>query len=458
MPRPATGQVVYDKRRKQPVYGLRFRAYGKRHYLTLGTKQEGWNHEKAEVELANIIADVRRGIWQPPAPEVPDEAPREIPTFHVFATEWFNRQKLEGGRRGNGLAPKSQSDLDWRLSVHLLPAFASRRLDQITVEDIDRYRSAKVAEARAIQKAAAEGKPILREHVNKHGRAFKRPAQALSATSINKTITTLSAILEAAVEYELIPRNPARGRRRRLPATSPPRSWLDRADHISALLDAATQLDVEARTQRGQRRALLATLIFAGLRISEALSLRWRDVDLARGTIAVRASKTDAGVRTVNILPVLRDELLDYRARGSGHATALVFGTATGAQHSQSNVRTRILKRAAKIANEGLAKHGTEPLPARLTPHSMRRTFASLLFARNEPPPYVMAQMGHTTPNLTLAIYARCMDRRDGEPARLKALIEGREWAALGSNGDISESETSGARTASGGKTAQRSG
>ena len=36
-----------------------------------------------------------------------------------------------------------------------------------------------------------------------------------------------------------------------------------------------------------------------------------------------------------------------------------------------------------------------------------------------------MAQMGHTTPTLTLAIYARQMDRRDGELERLKALVEG---------------------------------
>jgi hypothetical protein len=41
-----------------------------------------------------------------------------------------------------------------------------------------------------------------------------------------------------------------------------------------------------------------------------------------------------------------------------------------------------------------------------------------------------MAQMGHATPDLTLAIYARCMDRRDGEPHRLKALVEGRELPA----------------------------
>jgi hypothetical protein len=45
-----------------------------------------------------------------------------------------------------------------------------------------------------------------------------------------------------------------------------------------------------------------------------------------------------------------------------------------------------------------------------------------------------MAQMGHTTANLTLAVYARQMDRRDGEPERLRALVEGRDWVATGSS------------------------
>jgi integrase len=151
----------------------------------------------------------------------------------------------------------------------------------------------------------------------------------LGVTSINKTLTTLAAILEAAVEYELIGRNPARGRRRRLPAAAPRRTWLDRADHIAALLDAAGDLDAQARVCRGQRRALLATLTFAGLRIGEALALRWRDVDLARGTITVRRAKTDAGVRVVNLLPILRDELGSYRARLDTTPDALVFGTTT---------------------------------------------------------------------------------------------------------------------------------
>jgi hypothetical protein len=43
-----------------------------------------------------------------------------------------------------------------------------------------------------------------------------------------------------------------------------------------------------------------------------------------------------------------------------------------------------------------------------------------------------MAQMGHTSPNLALAVYAQCMDRRDGEPERLKAFVKGQDWAPVG--------------------------
>src|SRR5208283_4336820 len=89
---------------------------------------------------------------------------------------------------------------------------------------------------------------------------------------------------DRAVEYGQMDRNPARGRRRRLKADKPAPVWLDSAEHIAALLDAAGELDREARADRQvPRRAILATLTLAGLRIGELVDLRWRDVDLAAG-------------------------------------------------------------------------------------------------------------------------------------------------------------------------------
>ncbi len=314
-------------------------------------------------------------------------------TLAEFADVWLERQAAEGGRSGRGLAAKSAEDLEWRVRRHLLPAFGGRALRQISVADVDAYRHTKLREGR------------------------------LSPSSINKTLSTLGAILDLACDYDLIERNPALGRRRRLRVGRPQRAWLDRDEHIRALLDGARVLDERPGGQRCFRRPLLATLTFAGLRIGEALALRWSAVDLERGTIVVREAKTDAGVRSVNVLPVLAVELRAYATSAAAAPNELVFGTRSGRPLGASNVRKRILASAIRIANRNLEAANLEPLPPGITPHALRRTFASLLFAVGESPPYVMAQLGHTSANLTLSVYARQMDRRDGEPDRLRALV-----------------------------------
>jgi hypothetical protein len=87
--------------------------------LTLGRRSEGWTSRQAEQELENVMADVRRGIWQPPAPNPEPEPPRTEPTFHEFATEWLQAPQ-RGARRPD----------DRRLRVeHLLPPAAALRAD-----------------------------------------------------------------------------------------------------------------------------------------------------------------------------------------------------------------------------------------------------------------------------------------------------------------------------------------
>jgi len=391
MGRPATGHLSENRSAatgRLTSWGLQFSHTGRRRYVTLPAT----TRDQALREMAVVMDEVRRGVWVPPQPRRSTPASGTMPSFEKFAGAWLARQKDEGGRRQTGLSAAGQADLQWRFE-HLLAHFAWMSMDEITVSDVDDFRLAKVREG------------------------------ALGATSINKMIATLAAILETAVEYELIDRNPAKGRKRRLPTVKPHRSWLDRADHITALLDAAHEVDREGRAGVGLRRPLIATLLFAGLRVGELMTLRWNDVDLARGTIRVRQAKTDAGVRIVHMLPVLRRELAEYRERVKAGPSQLVFCTSSGRPIGASNVRIRVLARAVQRANAELEAGGGQPLPAGLTPHSLRRTFASLLFAIGEPPTYVMNQMGHTTAGLTLALYAREMNRRDGEHGRLNALI-----------------------------------
>jgi integrase len=280
-------------------------------------------------------------------------------------------------------------------------------------------------------------------YTDKHGRIRKRTRRALSVTSINKTITRLGQILEVAVEYGLIGANPAKGRRRRLKPQKPAPVWLDRAEHIEALLDAASELDHHGKAKGGRdqkgglvyRRALLSTLVFSGLRIGELTALRWRDVDLADGRLTVRASKTDAGMRQVDLLPALRDELAAYKAQATSTGpNAFVFTTEAGSELIQGNIRRRVLDKAVATANEKLTEAGEVPLPEGLTPHKLRHTFASILVALGVDPGSVMDQIGHTDPGFTLRVYRHGM-RRDGTAKeRLKALVRGADWAAMGSS------------------------
>lgn len=122
-------------------------------------------------------------------------------------------------------------------------------------------------------------------------------------------------------ERELIGRNVAAGRRRCVPVRHSQRSYLDAAWQIEALLAGAGSLDVAARAANRhphvERWAMVATLVFAGLRIGELLDLRWRDIDLATGRLTVRQPKTAAGVRHVTMRPALLDELASANARAA---------------------------------------------------------------------------------------------------------------------------------------------
>jgi len=166
-------------------------------------------------------------------------------------------------------------------------------------------------------------------------------------------------------------------------------------------------------------------MTLAGLRVGEACALRWRDVDLARGRLHVAESKTDAGVRVVDLSPDLRDELAAAKARArTAGATDLVFPTQRGTARDRHNVRARVLATAVSRANAARAEARLPPIVG-ATNHTLRRTFASLLYEAGASPAYVMAQMGHTSSALALEVYARKMDRTRDTGARMDALLRG---------------------------------
>lgn len=395
MSRPSTGQVIVRKGKRGRTFALRFRAYGRRQYVTLGTVEEGWTQQKSETELENVLADVRRGIWKAPESE-PVREPEAEPDFHRFSSEWVERRKAE-------VEPRTEEHWRWALSVHLLPFFRHHLLSQISAETVDRYKSAKLNE--------------------------KSP---LSASSINKTLKVLAQVLDDAIEYGHLNENPARGKRRRLKASKPKRTWLE-ADEAASLIGEAGD----------DHRTLIATMTLAGLRVSELAALRWRNVDLARGRLTVEASKTDAGRRDVDISPWLLEELKLHKANAR-HVDGddFVFPTRHGTMRKRSNISRQILAPAIEAANAAREKKGSQPIQEGVTNHSLRRTFASLLYEAGASPAYVMAQMGHKSSALALEVYAKKMERKRDTGARMDALIRGADWAQTGTNGAVAVEAT----------------
>jgi integrase len=135
-------------------------------------------------------------------------------------------------------------------------------------------------------------------------------------------------------------------------------------------------------------------MALAGLRVSEAASLRWRSVDLASGRLTVEASKTDAGRRVIGDLNPELVELL------------------------------KVHRHASRF---------TEP---RASCHDLRRSFCALAFAAGASPAAVMHALGHASAALSLEVYARVVaGATDGLGETMGKLVRGPDWAPMGTSG-----------------------
>lgn len=182
-----------------------------------------------------------------------------------------------------------------------------------------------------------------------------------------------------------------------------------------AVLDAATMERLVDACGSERWRAALALAGYAGLRIGELRGLRWEDVDRNAGTVTVRRSllpdgtakapKTEASARSVPMLPALRRALIAWELRSPRtRAQDFVISTLEGGHVHERNLR-RALDDAKSAA--GLAETAD-----RLSWHSLRHSFASLLATDLELPATTLARLtGHTDAGFTLKIYAR--DSRD---------------------------------------------
>jgi integrase len=168
-----------------------------------------------------------------------------------------------------------------------------------------------------------------------------------------------------------------------------------------------------------------ALALGAGLRRGEIFALRWRDVDLERGTARIERGlteiagkfsfelpKTESGARTV-ALPDFAVEAIRSIRPAEPNADDLIFTDSEGNFIRRSNFDRRIHKKLIAAAK----------LPHR-TMHELRHTHASLLLADGASIRLISSRLGHADIQTTLGIYSHLMPNAETHAAkRLDLLI-----------------------------------
>jgi len=232
--------------------------------------------------------------------------------------------------------------------------------------------------------------------------------ERVSPVSVNKILTTLTAVLDLAKRYKLIKENPAREAERLKLATADEDSIEITPDKVYSKGELKKLIEA---TEPGSRAPLLIIVpALLGLRIGEVLALTWPVTDLKAAKVEIVLSLADAGKgneslfqapktksswRTLSLPQELISELRVWKLKGPKSERDLGFATEEGRPYHRKSV-TRILDRAIAKAE----------LPKRLTPHGLRHTFASLLLADGIPAPEVGAYLGHKDCGVTLKVYA----------------------------------------------------
>jgi integrase len=237
-----------------------------------------------------------------------------------------------------------------------------------------------------------------------------------------RVLAPLRACLADAHRNEDIATNPALGLRVR----RRPRVIEDDGDPLKVL--TRTELAALIEATHPHWRVLIELLAGTGLRINEALALRWIDLDLGNRptvhvvraikgkTMQIGPPKSRTGRRRVPLPASVAQDLRLRRAEAEWSSDDdPAFPNAQGGLMDDGNLRRRILTSAARAV--GVPWCGF---------HTLRHGFGSMLFAERRNIRQVSRLLGHSDPSFTLSVYVHLLDGDVGGPLDLDAAL-GRE-------------------------------
>jgi integrase len=252
---------------------------------------------------------------------------------------------------------------DFQLEKRILPVFGSCSLSEVNRSQIESLLS------KLRQKGHASG-------------------------TLRGVRTTISTVLQSAVDHGYLDGNAAHGIRIRATGVKPEVRFYTPAQ----LRKLLPELSEPCRT-------VVQVAVLTGMRIGEILALRWKRVDLLRNTLAVAESfsngefgtpKTRSSHRVLPISSSLR-EVLEAHRSGRKHSGPddLLFSTTKGTPFSSNNLYNRELAPACDRIQE-----------PRVSWHSFRHTHATLLTEVGESIKTAQSLLGHSDLGTTLNTYA----------------------------------------------------
>jgi integrase len=362
-------QNLYSRRRSDGtlVYEFAGKVGGRRRRLTLSATSA----KEAVLEVDRIRPAVRAG-------ETGDRSIRLEPLYCEMVVAMRAGEFTYGGRP---YATRTVDLLEQRAETHLLDLLG---------------RGTRVADIKAA-------------HLRKAMRRLS--AKGLSGSTVRSCMAAASAILRFAAENEIVERNVAldlgRGERPSSKRMSEP-YYLSVPDVIAVL-----------EKMSPESRPIAAAMFYGGMRVSEALALRWEDV--GADTLTIRGTKTEASYDLIPLLPPLAAELRTHRERsariGFGRVGPgeLVFQTASGRSVSRRNV-LRAVSRAGLAAGVS-----TEERP--LGNHDLRHSLAANALGLGLTMTETSRLLRHASPLVTSQVYAGLTDDGlEGIAAKLAAL------------------------------------
>lgn len=253
----------------------------------------------------------------------------------------------------------------------------------------------------------------------------------LSGGSVKNHLAPVRALLADAFEEGLIRSNPSAGVRITRPAQLVND---DNPEHVKALTEDDLRALLDA-TPEGWR-LFFEFLAHTGLRISEAIALRWGDIDLGQRRLRVRrriykgkldVPKSKYGRRAIPLSEGLARQL--WTLRGSAADEELVFSSKRGKLLNVDNVRHRVLKPAGVTAGVWLELDRKGETTSGVGFHTFRHTCATTLFRKGLNAKQVQLWMGHHSAAFTLATYVHLLPDDLPDASFLDAVTGGNKVA-----------------------------